>query len=153
MHSEFLQQVLQPKNPDCISKIRDVLKLLRDQMHEVPFIHTYRREFCEPDLDEVYDLWTIWQHDERWLQLQTRKEKLTLLFTKMRNYLGNLTRNSEDYSRIAEIRPLEEFDINQLKHAETMQQLEDVYQHFLLHYGHYIQRKIMLLVSVYFQSS
>ncbi|XP_075243578.1 transcription elongation factor SPT6-like isoform X2 [Convolutriloba macropyga] len=142
LHSEFLQQVLQPKNPDCISKIRDVLKLLRDQMHEVPFIHTYRREFCEPDLDEVYDLWTIWQHDERWLQLQTRKEKLTLLFTKMRNYLGNLTRNSEDYSRIAEIRPLEEFDINQLKHAETMQQLEDVYQHFLLHYGHYIQPMI-----------
>ena len=128
------------KSPETVTKIRDVLKLLRDQMHEVPFIHTYRREFCEPELNEVYDLWLIWQNDERWMQLQIRKAKLTHLFTQMQNYLSNLTGTTEDYTRIAEIRPLEEFDIAQLKTADTMQQVEDTYQHFLLHYGHYIQR-------------
>ena len=126
------------KSPETVAKIRDVLKLLKDQMHEVPFIHCYRREFCEPELNEIYDFWTIWQSDEKWMQLQRRKTKLTTLFMHMKNYLDNLTRNCEDYSRIAEIRPLEEFDVAQLKMADTMLQVEDVYQHFLLHYGHYI---------------
>ena len=126
------------KSPETVIRIRDVLKLLRDQLHEVPFIHCYRREYCEPELNEIYDLWTIWQSDEKWMQLQRRKTKLTTLFMDMKNYLDNLTRKCEDYSRIAEIRPLEEFDIAQLKSADTMLQVEDVYQHFLLHYGHYI---------------
>ena len=138
---EFYTVMFDEKGRDSIQKIRDVLKLLRDQMHEVPFIHTYRREFCEPELNEMFDLWTIWQNDEKWVQLQKRKEQLTQLLMQMRNYLANLTRNSEDYSRIAEIRPLEEFDISQLRNAETMQQVEDVYQHFMLHYGHYIPRE------------
>ena len=45
----------------------------------------FRKEYVEPDLN-INDLWKVYYWDEKWIQLQNRKENLIRLFEKMQSY-------------------------------------------------------------------
>ena len=49
------------------ARIKGVLKLIRNDNYEVPFIMTYRKEIIQDDLS-TDDLWTIYEWDEKWLR-------------------------------------------------------------------------------------
>lgn len=96
-----------------VAKIVYVLKFLKRDHFEVPFIYTYRKDYYLPDL-KLSDLWEIYDWDEKWEHLQYRK---SFLYEK---YLS------------AKV-PDEYFILLEESSKET--EVQDLYDHFLLHYG------------------
>ncbi|XP_053375824.1 transcription elongation factor SPT6-like isoform X2 [Mercenaria mercenaria] len=121
------------KGPSMVEKIKKAVDFMRNKHHEVPFIAFYRKECVEPDLN-INDLWRVWHWDERWTQLRTRKQNLIRLFERMQNYQYEM---NSDPDKVLEsnVRTLTEEDIDRVKKVETMEELRDVYNHFLLYYG------------------
>ncbi|XP_074468063.1 transcription elongation factor SPT6 [Sebastes fasciatus] len=122
------------KGPSTIAKIKEALNFMRNQQFEVPFIAFYRKEYVEPELN-INDLWKVWQWDEKWTQLKTRKQNLTRLFRKMQSYQFEQISADPDKPLADGIRPLDTADIERLKDVQTLEELGDVYNHFLLYYG------------------
>uniref|UniRef100_A0A2K6FY10 Transcription elongation factor SPT6 n=1 Tax=Propithecus coquereli TaxID=379532 RepID=A0A2K6FY10_PROCO len=100
----------------------------------VPFIAFYRKEYVEPEL-HINDLWRVWQWDEKWTQLRIRKENLTRLFEKMQAYQYEQISADPDKPLADGIRALDTTDMERLKDVQSMDELKDVYNHFLLYYG------------------
>lgn len=122
-----------PKPYSAVAKIREALNLMRNHLYEVPFIASYRKEYIEPELN-IEDLWKIWEYDEKWSQLRTRKENLHRLFEEMQNYQFNKIQESGDEPLDDDTRILQPEDVDRLDGVETMEQLKDVYSHFMLYY-------------------
>uniref|UniRef100_A0A9L0R533 Transcription elongation factor SPT6 n=1 Tax=Equus caballus TaxID=9796 RepID=A0A9L0R533_HORSE len=101
---------------------------------QVPFIAFYRKEYVEPEL-HINDLWRVWQWDEKWTQLRIRKENLTRLFEKMQAYQYEQISADPDKPLADGIRALDTTDMERLKDVQSMDELKDVYNHFLLYYG------------------
>ncbi|KAL8562544.1 hypothetical protein ACOMHN_045809 [Nucella lapillus] len=118
-----------------INKIKEALNFMRNQRLEVPFIAFYRKEYVEPELN-IRDLWKIWNWDEKWTQLTTRRKNLTRLFERMQMHLGELLDHEGDNTK--SIRPLTEQDMERVKNVQTLEEMRDVYKHFVLYYGHEI---------------
>lgn len=62
-----------------VPKIAYVLEFLRKDILEVPFILTYRKDYFMPDLSGS-DLWEIYDWDEKWAHLQTKKSAVRELY-------------------------------------------------------------------------
>uniref|UniRef100_A0A667WNW8 SPT6 homolog, histone chaperone and transcription elongation factor n=1 Tax=Myripristis murdjan TaxID=586833 RepID=A0A667WNW8_9TELE len=122
------------KGPSTIAKIKEALNFMRNQQFEVPFIAFYRKEYVEPELN-INDLWKVWQWDEKWTQLKTRKQNLTRLFRKMQSFQFEQISADPDKPLADGIRPLDTADMERLKDVQTLDELSDVYNHFLLYYG------------------
>ncbi|XP_069767322.1 transcription elongation factor SPT6 isoform X2 [Narcine bancroftii] len=122
------------KGPATIQKIKEALNFLRNQHFEVPFIAFYRKEYVEPELN-INDLWKVWQWDEKWTQLRTRKENLTRLFQKMQAYQYEQISADPDKPLADGVRALDTADIERLTDVQSTDELRDVYNHFLLYYG------------------
>uniref|UniRef100_A0A8C2ZF95 SPT6 homolog, histone chaperone and transcription elongation factor n=1 Tax=Cyclopterus lumpus TaxID=8103 RepID=A0A8C2ZF95_CYCLU len=122
------------KGPSTIAKIKEALNFMRNQQFEVPFIAFYRKEYVEPELN-INDLWKVWQWDEKWTQLKTRKQNLTRLFRKMQSYQFEQISADPDKPLADGVRPLDTPDLERLKDVQTLEELGDVYNHFLLYYG------------------
>ncbi|XP_078741184.1 transcription elongation factor SPT6-like, partial [Lampetra fluviatilis] len=127
------------KGPGTIGKIRDALNFIRNQHLEVPFIAFYRKEYVEPELS-ISDLWRVWHMDEKWTQLGTRKKNLLRLFQHMQRFQFESVYADADKPLGDGVRPLEAADIDRLGEVQTMEELQDVYSHFLLYYGRDIPR-------------
>ncbi|XP_055861753.1 transcription elongation factor SPT6 [Biomphalaria glabrata] len=117
------------------SKIKQALGFMRNQRQEVPFIAFYRKEYVEPELN-INDLWKVYHWDEKWMQLCTRRSNLTRLFEKMKEYLYE--RYSDPDKPSVLFRPISDAEIERVKNVQTPEELHDVYQNFLLYYGHEI---------------
>ncbi|XP_074640844.1 transcription elongation factor SPT6-like [Tubulanus polymorphus] len=122
------------KGPNTVTKIREALNFMRNQQFEVPFIAFYRKEYVEPELN-INDLWKVYAWDEKWSQLRTRKQNLIQLFEKMQMYQFDELFADPDKPLDANVRPLNEEDIDRARGIQTIEELNDVYQHFLLYYG------------------
>ncbi|KAJ8396463.1 hypothetical protein AAFF_G00017690 [Aldrovandia affinis] len=122
------------KGPSTIQKIKEALNFMRNQHFEVPFIAFYRKEYVEPELN-INDLWKVWQWDEKWTQLKTRKQNLTRLFQKMQAFQFEQISADPDKPLADGIRPLDTADMERLKDVQSIDELSDVYNHFLLYYG------------------
>uniref|UniRef100_A0A8C7TMX8 SPT6 homolog, histone chaperone and transcription elongation factor n=1 Tax=Oncorhynchus mykiss TaxID=8022 RepID=A0A8C7TMX8_ONCMY len=122
------------KGPSTIQKIKEALNFMRNQHFEVPFIAFYRKEYVEPELN-INDLWKVWQWDEKWTQLKTRKQNLRRLFQKMQGYQFEQISADPDKPLADGIRPLDTSDLERLKDVQSSDELGDVYNHFLLYYG------------------
>ncbi|XP_066551774.1 transcription elongation factor SPT6 isoform X1 [Amia ocellicauda] len=122
------------KGPSTIQKIKEALNFMRNQHFEVPFIAFYRKEYVEPELN-INDLWKVWQWDEKWTQLKTRKQNLTRLFHKMQAFQFEQISADPDKPLADGIRPLDTADMERLKDVQSIDELSDVYNHFLLYYG------------------
>ncbi|NP_660094.1 transcription elongation factor SPT6 [Danio rerio] len=122
------------KGPSTIAKIKEALNFMRNQHFEVPFIAFYRKEYVEPELN-INDLWKVWQWDEKWTQLKTRKQNLTRLFQRMQSYQFEQISADPDKPLADSTRPLDTADMERLKDVQSIDELGDVYNHFLLYYG------------------
>lgn len=122
------------KGPSTIAKIKEALNFMRNQHFEVPFIAFYRKEYVEPELN-INDLWKVWQWDEKWTQLKTRKANLTRLFQRMQAYQFEQISADPDKPLADGIRALDTSDMERLKDVQSLEELGDVYNHFLLYYG------------------
>lgn len=117
-----------------MEKIRKALEFMRNQHFEVPFIAFYRKEYVLPELS-VNDLWRVYKFDEKWTQLQTRKKNMMRLFKKMQRYQSEkLTRNVNE-SIPENVRILKDEDVDRLRTVQSIEELNDVYNHFVLYYG------------------
>jgi transcription elongation factor SPT6 len=114
------------KGPQTVKKIRKALELIRNQHFEVPFIAFYRKEYVLPELS-VYDLWRVYKFDEKWTQLQTRKNNMMRLFKKIQKYRSEKPNEN--------VRVLKDEDIDRLRMVESIEELSDVYNYFILYYG------------------
>uniref|UniRef100_A0A8C7RGQ5 Transcription elongation factor SPT6 n=1 Tax=Oncorhynchus mykiss TaxID=8022 RepID=A0A8C7RGQ5_ONCMY len=125
---------LSRKGPSTIAKIKEALNFMRNQHFEVPFIAFYRKEYVEPELN-INDLWKVWQWDEKWCQLKSRKQNLTRLFRRMQSHQYEQISADPDKPLADGIRPLDTADMERLKDVQSIDELSDVYSHFLLYYG------------------
>ncbi|CAG5108685.1 Similar to Spt6: Transcription elongation factor SPT6 (Drosophila melanogaster) [Cotesia congregata] len=144
--TKILQQVedyssgfddFQSKGPESVEKIKNVLNFMRNQHFEVPFILFYRKEEIQPDLN-INDLWKIYQFDAKWCQLRQRKNKLIRLFENMKDFQLDEIIKYPDQPLPDDVRIIKENDIEQLKNAQTDEDLKDAYNHFMLYYSHEI---------------
>ncbi|XP_018043694.1 PREDICTED: transcription elongation factor SPT6 isoform X1 [Atta colombica] len=126
------------KGPQTIGKIKKALDFMRNQHFEVPFISFYRKEYVLPELN-INDLWKVYKFDAKWCQLSQRKENLLKLFDKMRNYQLDEIMKNPDAPLPDNVRVIKDDDIERLKNAQTSEELNDVYNHFMLYYSHEIQ--------------
>lgn len=117
------------RRPAFQARIKDVLNFIRNELFEVPFIAQYRKEHYEPELN-LNDLWKVYELDEKYCQLKTRKQNLLRLLERMQAYLSSV---DEPHSR-----PLTQFDFDRVKTILTIDQFLDCYHHFHLHYNSYL---------------
>eukprot|EP01087_Luapelamoeba_hula_P017548 TRINITY_DN5544_c0_g1_i1.p1 TRINITY_DN5544_c0_g1~~TRINITY_DN5544_c0_g1_i1.p1 ORF type:complete len:1445 (+),score=255.12 TRINITY_DN5544_c0_g1_i1:88-4422(+) len=115
-------QIEEFKNREAqvIPQIIAVLEFLHKENFEVPFIATYRKdyitEFSRGDLaDKSKHLWTIYDWDEKFIHLLTRKSNLRQLYTQFSTI-------NEDY-------------ISLLEQSQTDIEVRDLHDHIQLHYA------------------
>lgn len=65
-----------------LNAIAAILKFIREDFFEIPFIATHRKEYFQEYLS-LDDLWAIYDYDEKWKILQERKAKI-LSFLELR---------------------------------------------------------------------
>ncbi|XP_033218943.1 transcription elongation factor SPT6 isoform X2 [Belonocnema kinseyi] len=123
------------KPPQTIEKIKKALDFIRNQHFEVPFISFYRKEYVLPELN-INDLWKVYKFDAKWCQLCQRKENLLKLFEKMKNYQLDEIMKNPDAPLPDSLRVIKDNDIERLKNAQTTEELNDIYHHFILYYSH-----------------
>ena len=107
---------------------------MRNQHFEVPFIAFYRKEYVQPELS-VNDLWRVYKFDEKWTQLQTRKKNMMRLFKKMQRYQSEKLTRDVNESIPENVRVLKDEDVDRLRTVQSIEELNDVYNHFVLYYG------------------
>ena len=124
--------------PHTVKKIKNALEFIRNQHLEVPFISFYRKEYVLPEL-EINDLWKVYKFDGKWCQLRQRKENLLILFKKIKNYQMDKTMRSPETPLDDSVRIIRDKDIQRLENAQTDDEINDIYQHFMFYYWHEVR--------------
>lgn len=122
------------KGPQTVEKIRKALEFMRNQHFEVPFITFYRKEYVSPELS-INDLWRVYKFDEKWTQLQTRKKNMMRLFKNMQRFQSEKLTRDVNEAIPESVRVLKDEDIDRLRSVQSIEELNDVYNHFVLYYG------------------
>lgn len=122
------------KPSSTVGKIKQALDFMRNQQLEVPFIAFYRKEYVQPEL-AIKDLWKVYEFDAKWCQLLARKNKMLVLFEKMKNFQLDQIMKNPDAPIPEGIRVMKDEDIYRLKKVQTPEELKDVHMHFLLYYS------------------
>lgn len=122
------------KSVTVVDKIKETLNFIRNKKYEVPFIAFYRKEYVQSELS-INDLWVIYKWDEKWCQLQQRKENIVKLIKNMQDYqiqkiISEQDRDTSQFSRV-----LNEKDIMRAKNCASFEDLKDCWLHFQLYYG------------------
>ena len=107
---------------------------MRQQFLEVPFIAFYRKEYVSPEL-KISDLWRVYYMDEKWCQLQLRKKNVRKLMERMQTYQGDVCMEDPDAPLPAGMKLIDQEDYDRLEAVETVEELKDVYDHFLLYHA------------------
>lgn len=122
------------KSVSVVDKIKETLNFIRNKKYEVPFIAFYRKEYVQSDLS-INDLWVIYKWDEKWCQLQQRKENIVKLIKNMQDYQIQKIINQQDSDTSQFSRVLNEKDIMRAKNCSSFEDLKDCWLHFQLYYG------------------
>ena len=130
IHNAAFYSTSEKKAEPIIARIKEVLNFIRNELFEVPFIAQYRKEHYEPELD-LNALWKVYEMDEKYCQLKTRKQNLYRLLERMQAYLSS---DDESKSRTSR-RPLTHLDLERVKNIQTIDEFLDCYHHFHLHYN------------------
>merc|ERR1711972_1020605 len=117
-----------------VEKIKKALDFMRQQFLEVPFIAFYRKEYVSPEL-KISDLWRVYYMDEKWCQLQLRKKNVRKLMERMQTYQGDVCMEDPDAPLPAGMKLIDQEDYDRLEAVETVEELKDVYDHFLLYHA------------------
>merc|ERR1719206_568490 len=117
-----------------VEKIKKALDFMRQQFLEVPFIAFYRKEYVSPELT-ITDLWRVYYMDEKWAQLQNRKSNVRKLMEKMQTYQSDSLMADPDAPLPEGMKVIDAADFDNLEEVETVEELKDVYDHFLLYHA------------------
>ncbi|CAJ0962765.1 unnamed protein product, partial [Mesorhabditis belari] len=111
--------------------VLEVLKMIRLNSFEVPFIVFYRKECLEKclTLDEV---WRVYNWDEKWCNLKQRKQKLSDLMRRIQKY--------QTESELVTKRPLTDSDFFDVDGVETLEQLNDISAQFHMYHGNELNK-------------
>ncbi|KRZ77424.1 Transcription elongation factor SPT6 [Trichinella papuae] len=123
------------KSNSALERIREVLGFIRNMDYEVPFIAFYRKEHVQPYL-KMKDLWKIYHCDEQWCNFREKKQLLKQQLEKMRDY--QLKLKQQEHDRRDEVlcgREVQDADFDMLANADTVEELNDWYAFFSLHYS------------------
>ncbi|CAG0922503.1 unnamed protein product [Notodromas monacha] len=115
-------------------KIKNALEFMRNMYLEVPFIANYRKEYVEGLTSN--DLWRIYDFDEKWCQLKSRKEKLCELMQSMMTYQQDMCVERSDEPLPEDFRAVCVTDVQRTMQAETPEEFNDAYSQFLMYYSH-----------------
>ena len=110
---------------------------MRQQFLEVPFIAFYRKEYVSPELN-IQDLWRVYYMDEKWGQLQNRKKNVRRLMEKMQSFQTDSVMADPDAPIPEGLKAIEQDDFDRLEAVESVEELKDIYDHFLLYQGRYL---------------
>eukprot|EP00026_Physarum_polycephalum_P000177 Phypoly_transcript_00177.p1 GENE.Phypoly_transcript_00177~~Phypoly_transcript_00177.p1 ORF type:complete len:1792 (+),score=500.68 Phypoly_transcript_00177:82-5457(+) len=102
-----------------IQRIIHVLRFLQEQLLEVPFISTYRKDYYQPL--KISELWDIYDWDEKWAHLQARKNNIMQM---CRMLEGNPNHGDE----------LREY-MELLRDGQTEEDLSDLQDYFQMFYA------------------
>lgn len=127
------------KGPQTVAKIKVALDFIRNQHFEVPFIAFYRKEYVLPELN-MNDLWKIYSFDAKWCQMNQRKLALKNLIQKMKLYQEDHIMQDPDAPLPDNMRLIEDEDLKQLENAQSTEELNDAYHHFMLYYNQEIPK-------------
>ena len=105
---------------NILKKIEKILKAMRVDALEVPYIATYMKDLYCPEFTSD-QLWELYDYDEKWIHFYQRKINLTKLFQSIRS-------STFDY-------------LNVLDHSETEEELTDLQNHFKLHHPKYFNQQ------------
>ena len=107
---------------------------MRQQFLEVPFINFYRKEYVAPEL-QISELWRVYYMDEKWCQLQQRKRNIKRLIEKMQTFQQDTILADPDAPIPEGEKIIDHEDFERLEAVETVEELKDVYDHFLLYHA------------------
>lgn len=125
------------KQSSVVGNIQQVLNYIRNEFCEVPYIAHYRKEYYQPGLS-VDDLWYVYQWDEKWCQLQERKRNIIKLLENMREFQVAIIAASEDQTLPHYMRRVTERDVRRANSIQSMDEFNDCYLHFKLHYSAHV---------------
>lgn len=114
-------------------KILATLDFIRNHVREVPFIAFYRKEYVEGL--SIDDLWLIYKFDEKWCQLQQRKQNLRKLIEDLQKFQGDIILAKPDEPLPSDMRVIGDGDLAQVDSITTFEELRDVHLKIQLHYG------------------
>jgi transcription elongation factor SPT6 len=78
-------------------------------------------------------------YSHQWCQLKKRKENLARLMKNMKQYQEDYVADHPDDPLPENMRVLTDSDIERVHNAETFEEFQDVYQHFLLYFHNHLQ--------------
>jgi transcription elongation factor SPT6 len=102
------------------SAIRDVLRFLREDNYEIPFIFSHRKDYWKGRLED-YELWKIYDYDE---EFQAIESKIKLINSIYEGLCNNNSEAKEDRS-VTET----------LKKIDTMEKAQDLLEYIQIVYG------------------
>ncbi len=124
--------------PVTIEKIRKILELTRNQHFEVPFIFSYRKEYVLPQFSQK-NLWRVYKFDEKWTYLEKLKKIMMRHLDEAKKYqLKKLTQNLTE-SIPENVRVLTDGDTDRLRMVKSIEELDDIYNHFALYFGDFVR--------------
>ncbi|OAF72048.1 Transcription elongation factor SPT6 [Intoshia linei] len=115
-------------------KICNVLKFIKLEGFDIPFIAFYRKEAIHPEL-QMEDLWSIYKYDEKWIHFTNRKKAVSNLFDKIKIYFDSkdLTENSKEL--VDMINGIKIVDV--LKNLKTVDEIDDFTKYLLFYFGEF----------------
>ncbi|KRX88346.1 Transcription elongation factor SPT6, partial [Trichinella pseudospiralis] len=122
------------KSNSALERIREVLGFIRNMDYEVPFIAFYRKEHVQPYL-KMKDLWKIYHCDEQWCSFREKKQLLRQQLERMREYQLKLKQEHNTSDEVICGREVRDGDFDVLSSADTVDELNDWYAFFSLHYS------------------
>ncbi|KRY89558.1 Transcription elongation factor SPT6 [Trichinella pseudospiralis] len=122
------------KSNSALERIREVLGFIRNMDYEVPFIAFYRKEHVQPYL-KMKDLWKIYHCDEQWCSFREKKQLLRKQLERMREYQLKLKQEHNTSDEVICGREVRDGDFDVLSSADTVDELNDWYAFFSLHYS------------------
>jgi len=114
-----------------LTKIKKIIKLIRDEKFEVPYIYFYQKDFVKPEF-EIYDLWKIYNLDQEYCRLYERKHRFLDLFANMQSYQEAL---GDDYLERNDVRLITQEDLELIQDSKELEELQDIQAMFLLYYS------------------
>jgi transcriptional accessory protein Tex/SPT6 len=103
-----------------VNAIAHVLRFIRYENLEIPFIARHRKDYFYPQL-QVHDLWRVYDLDEKFLTIEMKKKSLKNAFEELRKV--SVDAQQDDYA------------LEQIKKIATLYDIADLQMYLQLHYG------------------
>jgi transcription elongation factor SPT6 len=107
-------------NNPLVKVILDILKFIRIDQLEIPFIATHRKDYFVPQLEPA-DLWTIYDLDEAFLTIEMKRRNLKASFDDIQKKSAEAAKDT--------------YANDQIEKSSTLDEIADMQLYLQVHYG------------------